>query len=469
MTSTCKSRLVPAVIAGVTLTISQPLALKPVLAETTALQAPGAPSLAPLIERVAPAVVNVSVKSKADAGMVGSQKVPEEFRRFFNFPGLDDNDEGAHPRKMPDRKATGSGVIVDAKKGYILTNYHVIDRATDIAVALKDRREFTAKLIGGDKDTDVALLKIDADNLTALPVGDSSTVKVGDYVVAVGNPFGLGQTVTSGIVSAVGRSGLSIEGYEDFIQTDAAINPGNSGGALVNMKGELVGINTAIVGSSGGNVGIGFAVPANMANSVMTQLAKYGEVKRGRIGVQIRDMTPELAKNLNSDQMIGAVIGEVMKDSPAEHAGLKTGDIVIAVNGSPLLSASDLRNRVGLMPLGEKAHMTVVRDGRKMELTVAIEKAPDAIKTAAVMQRPTLEGATFESREGAQKAEGVEVTAVERDSPAWRVGLRPNDGVVAVNRKPVTSLDQLDGALTKSQRQAALFIKRSGEDVLIIV
>ncbi|MBY0511713.1 MAG: trypsin-like peptidase domain-containing protein, partial [Rhodospirillaceae bacterium] len=258
----------------------------------------GLPTLAPLVERVTPAVVNVAVKSKMDMEDNPLFKDPK-FRRFFDLPD-----------KLPpqERSSVGSGVIIDAKKGYILTNHHVIDDATDIAITLKDKRVFTAKVIGSDKDTDVALLQIQGSDLVALPMGDATTMRVGDYVVAVGNPFGLGQTVTSGIVSALGRSGLAIEGYEDFIQTDASINPGNSGGALVNLKGELIGINTAIIGPSGGNVGVGFAVPTTMVKSVMAQLVEYGEVRRGQIGVQISDMTPELAKNLGIARAEGALI-----------------------------------------------------------------------------------------------------------------------------------------------------------------
>jgi Do/DeqQ family serine protease len=338
---------------------------------------------------------------------------------------------------------------------------------------LKDRREYTAKLIGGDEATDVALLKIDADDLTAIPIGDSSTMKVGDFVVAVGNPFGLTQTVTSGIVSALGRSNLSIEGFEDFIQTDASINPGNSGGALVNMKGELIGINTAIIGPSGGSVGIGFAIPTNMAKAIETQLVAYGEVKRGHIGVQIQDMTPELAKSLGVEkQVAGAVIERVDRDSPAERGGVKTGDVVIGIDGKALANASDLRNRVGLLPVGTSLHMTVLRGHDKKDLTLAIEKEQEAVKVAAVTDRPTLQGAKFAGADGipskAADGRGVEVTDVERGSPAWQVGLRPKDRVVAVNRTQVSNVQEMDAALN-AQREAALFIKRGGEDLLIVV
>ena len=442
-------------------------------AETSlaALQAAGVPSLAPVIERVTPAVVNVAVKEKAsdnDDAPANMQQIPEEFRKFFNMP---EGGQGQRP-KPRQRSSSGSGVIVDAKKGYVMTNFHVIEHAGEITITLKDRREFTAKVLGGDEGTDIALLKIDADNLQELPIGDSGAMKVGDFVIAVGNPFGLGQTVTSGIVSALGRSGLAIEGYEDFIQTDASINPGNSGGALVNMKGELIGINTAIMGPSGGNVGIGFAVPTSMANSVMTQLVKYGEVKRGRIGVQIQDLTPELAKSLGVNQVGGAVIQQVEKDTPADRAGIKTGDVVVAIDGQPLVNASGLRNKVGLMPLGQDLKVTVLRAGSRKDLSLTIEKEAKAITVAAVNERPTLQGAKFAGNGAvpskASTGSGIEILEVERGSPAWQVGLRAKDVIVAVNRTAVKDIQELDAAL-KSQRQAALFIKRAGEDVLIVV
>ncbi len=443
-------------------------------AETSmaALQAAGVPSLAPVIERVTPAVVNVAVKEKAssddDDAPGAQQQIPEEFGRFFNLP----EGKGGQHSKPRARMSSGSGVIVDAKKGYIMTNHHVVEHAGEISVTLKDRREFTAKVIGSDEGTDIALLKIDADNLSELPVGDSSAMKVGDFVIAVGNPFGLGQTVTSGIVSALGRSGLAIEGYEDFIQTDASINPGNSGGALVNMKGELIGINTAIMGPTGGNVGIGFAVPTSMAQSVVAQLTKYGEVKRGRIGVQIQDLTPELAKSLGVSQIGGAVIERVEKDTPADRGGMKTGDIVVAIDGKPITGASSLRNRVGLSPVGTDLKITVLRSGARKDLSLTIEKEAKAVVTAAVDERPALQGAKF-AGDGAVPSKasaggGVEIVEVERGSPAWQVGLRPKDVVVAVNRTAVKDIQQLDDAL-KTGRQAALFIKRGAEDVLIVV
>jgi len=322
------------------------------------------PSLAPLVKQVTPAVVNIAVKGTEE---VDNPLLKDPlFRRFFNIP------EGPIKREV---QAAGSGVIVDAHAGYVMTNNHVIEHADQIVVTLKDNRHFDAKLIGTDPDTDIALLKIDADNLTALPIGDSDRLEVGDFVVAIGNPFNLGQTVTSGIVSALGRTtGGELEHYENFIQTDASINPGNSGGALINLRGELVGINTAIIGPSGGNVGIGFAVPINMARSVMDQLVAHGAVKRGRIGVTLQDLTPDIAEAMHVDVNEGAIVSKVDPQSPAKRAGIKPGDVIIAVNGTPVHGSSDLRNRVGLMSIGDTVSLTIVRSGAQQTIDVRIEK-----------------------------------------------------------------------------------------------
>ncbi len=434
----------------------------------------GMPTLAPLIERVTPAVVNISVKGKVAKATLDEDNPlfqSPELRRFFQGPG----GQGGNPfeqgpqRQQRQSSATGSGVIVDAKKGYILTNHHVIDNAAEIMVTLKDKREVPAKLIGSDDGTDIALLQIDADNLSDLPIGESADMKVGDYVIAVGNPFGLGQTVTSGIVSATGRSmGGSIENYEDFIQTDASINPGNSGGALVNLKGELIGINTAIVGPSGGNVGIGFAVPTAMAKSIMTQLVANGSVSRGRIGVSIQNMSPELAKNLGIDQSSGALVGGVEKGTPADSAGLKAGDVITAINGAPVDGASEVRNRVGLSPIGTTLELTIMRGSDTKKVKVTIGKAAEAKVQKASLEetKPSIKGATFSD---SNNGKGVAVTDVEQGSPAWQAGLRPKDVVVAVNRKSVTSVDELSEELKDSNRQTALFLKRDGQDMLIVV
>jgi len=324
------------------------------------------PSLAPMLKTITPGVVNIAVK-----GRVREQNPLLQdpfFRRFFNVP------QGQNFQER-ETQATGSGVIVDAAQGYVLTNAHVVENETSIIITTKDNRRYAAKLIGRDTATDVAVLKIDPGNLTAVPFGDSDKLQVGDFVVAIGNPFGLGQTVTSGIVSALGRSGLGIEGYEDFIQTDASINPGNSGGALVDLRGELVGINTAILAPGGGNIGIGFAVPINMAHEVMDQLIRYGEVKRGLIGVSIQDLTPDLALAMNTKHTNGAVIARVAPDSPAQQAGLKSGDIVIAANGVPIHSGTQLRNAIGLTRIGNNVGLTIDRGGSERSVDVRVELA----------------------------------------------------------------------------------------------
>ena len=330
------------------------------------------PTLAPMLARVTPGVINIAVRGKVRAENPLLQD--PFFRRFFNLP------QRSQPEER-ETQATGSGVIVDAQNGYILTNGHVVDNATKIEVTTKDNKRFTAKLVGRDTEADVAVLQIPAQNLTAVPLGDSDRLQVGDFVLAVGNPFGLGQTVTSGIVSALGRSGLGIEGYEDFIQTDASINPGNSGGPLVNLYGQVVGINTAILAPGGGNIGIGFAVPINMARRVMDQIVRYGEVKRGRIGVAIQDLTPELAQAMNTKQTVGAVIARVEAGSAAEQAGLKTGDLVVAVNGTAVHSGTQLRNMIGLARIGDQVTLTVDRRGSEYTLPVRIDPAGTAAAT----------------------------------------------------------------------------------------
>jgi serine protease DegQ len=329
------------------------------------LGAVGGGTIAPMLEQVTPAVVNISVLSQAPQAENPLLRDPF-FRRFFNLPDQ-------MPQSKPQVSA-GSGVIVDARNGYVVTNNHVVENAQEIAVTLKDRRRLRAKLIGRDAATDIALLQIKAEGLTALPIGDSDRAKVGDFVVAIGNPFGLGQTVTSGIVSATGRSGLKIEGYEDFIQTDASINPGNSGGALVNFQGELIGINTAIIGPAGGSVGIGFAVPVSIVRSVMEQLREYGEVRRGRLGVAIQDLTPDLAESMSLKGDEGALIAKIERGSPADSGGLRSGDVVIAVDGRPIRSATDFRNRIGLLRVGTPVQLTVMREGGQKSVTVRTQR-----------------------------------------------------------------------------------------------
>ncbi|MDJ0947481.1 MAG: Do family serine endopeptidase [Alphaproteobacteria bacterium] len=333
-------------------------------ARPSAAEPPGGdvPTLAPMLKKVTPAVVNIAVRGRVAMSDNPLWRDPF-FRRFFELPD-----------EPPERefRAAGSGVIVDAKNGYVLTSNHVVRNAEEVNVTLRDGRSFKATLVGQDPGADIAVIRIPARRLTALPMGDSDRLQVGDYVIAVGNPFGLGQTVTSGIVSALGRTGLGIRGYENFIQTDAPINPGNSGGALVDLRGRLVGINTAIVGPAGGNIGIGFAVPVNMARNVMQQLVRYGEVRRGRLGVKVRDLTPEEAKAQGLESSWGAVVASILPDSPASRAGLRAEDVIIAVDGARVRSAADLRNKIGLRDPGEQVSVGFMREGRKQTVALVL-------------------------------------------------------------------------------------------------
>lgn len=397
------------------------------------------PTLAPLVERVAPAVVNIAVLSRSPEQDNPMLQDPF-FRRFFGLP------EQSRPQL-----SAGSGVIVDAQRGYVLTNHHVIKDAQQIAVTLRDGRRLEAKLLGSDEGTDVALLTVRADDLKALALGDSDNLRVGDYVIAIGNPFGLGQTVTTGIVSALGRTGLDIEGYEDFIQTDASINPGNSGGALINLKGELIGVNTAILGPAGANIGIGFAVPSNMVRDVMQQLVKYGEMRRGRIGLTTQDIAPDEAKRLGPQASRAAVVVEVAKNSPADKAGLRAGDAIIALNGRAVRGSSDLRNQIGLIPVGEEVEFKYLREGeaRLAKARVEAVRAAEASSGASIAE---LNGATVADAERSGRPEAVAVVDVVRGSPAWGRGLRPGDLIVAVNRQKVRTTRELTAALQAQGR-----------------
>jgi len=426
----------------------------------TQIDRAGLPSLAPIVSRVTPAVVNISAitRSPIEDNPLFSDPF---FRRFFNLPD----------RPQRQEQAVGSGVIVDAAHGYVLTNNHVIKNAEQAVVTLKDRRQFQAKLVGTDPGTDIAVLKIDAKNLTALKFGDSDALRVGDYVIAIGNPFGIGQTVTSGIVSALGRSGLDIEGYEDFIQTDASINPGNSGGALVNLRGELVGINSAIIGPSGGNVGIGFAVPSNMARTVMTQIVRYGEVRRGRLGVEMTDVTPHLMRKLGLSSLDGAVVARVQTGSPAAKAGLRKHDVIVEMNGKPVRSATELRTRLGLTPIGEEIELRV-RQGEETHLIRARMAAPQQVATGKGHVISALPGIrVVEIERGSplyQRIQGVIVSAVEQDSQAWQAGFRPADIIYAVNRKRVRTLEEFRRALDRS-RGYTVSLLRGDFDITITV
>ena len=420
------------------------------------------PTLAPMIEKAAPAVVNISTRGRV---RVEDNPLFQDpfFRRFFGAPDM--------PRERL-TQSLGSGVVVDAAKGYVLTNNHVVDKADEITVTLRDGRSLSAKLIGADPEADVAVIQIPAQNLSALPLADSTRLRVGDFVVAIGNPFGLGQTVTSGIVSALGRTGLGIEGYENFIQTDASINPGNSGGALVNLRGELVGVNTAILAPGGGNVGIGFAIPSNMAHDIMRQLVTYGEVKRGQLGVVMQDLTPDLAKAFNIKGQSGAVVAKVLKGSPADKAGLAAGDVVTTVNGNPVRGAADLRNVVGLLRVGEKVALGVLRDGNPHTINVLIAQASQA-KVDMGRVQPRLAGATLGMiEEGSPlygRIEGMVVLDVESGSRAWDAGLRKDDIIQSINRLPVRTVDELKRAVKASERRLLLAVRRGRSGMFLVI
>lgn len=428
----------------------------------TALQG-DVPTLAPMLKKSMPAVVNIATSSTVK---VQNPLLDDPFFREFFFRG-----QKPQPRERK-TQSIGSGVIVDAQKGYVLTNQHVIDNADEIFVVLQDNRRIAAKIIGSDKATDVAVLQIDAKDLIALPMSDSDAVEVGDFAVAIGNPVGLGHTVTSGIISAVGRSGLGIEEYEDFIQTDASINPGNSGGALINLKGELIGINTAIYSRTGGNIGIGFAIPVNMARSVMDQLLEHGEIKRGMLGVQIQDLTPELAEAMDVKVGSGALVSSVMEGSAAAKAGLKQGDIITAIDNSDVADASTLRNRVGLKRIGETVKLAVLRDGKALSLKATIGDMPEAA-VATEKDLPRLAGAHFgagipDNHPLLGKVEGVYISDVDAGSAAWRAGLRPGDVIVSVNKKAVKSFQELSTA-ANSKGNLLLYVRRPEGALYIVI
>ena len=420
------------------------------------------PSLAPMLERITPAVVNISTQ-----GHVQLQTNPlfndPFFRRFFNAPNL------PQERKT---QSLGSGVIVDARRGLVLTNNHVIANADQITVRLIDGREFQAKLVGADPETDVAVIQIKGTALIALRSADSERLRVGDYVVAIGNPFGLGQTVTSGIVSALARSGLGITGYEDLIQTDASINPGNSGGALVNLRGELVGINTAIYSQSGGNIGIGFAIPINMANQIMEQLVKFGEVNRGFLGAEMQNLTPDLAAAFGLTSAHGAVLVNILPGSAAEQSGLRAGDVVTAVNGKPVRDASDLRNQVGLMRVGDTLKLEILRDGKRQAVTTAVGTKATAASANGI-KNERLAGVSIgeipEDSPAYGRLYGIMVYEIAQRTRAFAAGLRQGDIITAVNRQPIKDVSAFVEAVTHIQGQLLLRVQRGNQAAFLVI
>jgi Do/DeqQ family serine protease len=418
------------------------------------------PTLAPMLKEVNPAVVNIATYTTRTVRQNPLLNDPF-FRHFFNVP------PNQRPQQQRRTQSAGSGVIIDANKGTVVTNHHVIDGADEIVVSLEDGRSYKAELLGSDPEVDIAVLKLqEFDNLIAVGVADSDQLQVGDFVIAIGNPFGLGQTVTSGMVSALGRTGLGIEGYENFIQTDASINPGNSGGALVNLRGELVGINTAILAPSGGNVGIGFAIPANMAQVSIDQILKHGEVKRGQLGVIIQDLTPELAEAFELDkQQRGVVIAEVQEGSAAEKAGIEAGDVVISLNGKEVQSSAQLRNEIGLRRIGDDLKLTILRDGRTKIVKAKVGETQTELASDGNVHR-FLEGATLSEDD---RVKGVIIKELEPGSTAARYGLRSGDVIVAANRQPTRTLEELKKAASRSKDQLVLRIRRGNAALYVVL
>ncbi|WP_286237256.1 DegQ family serine endoprotease [Neptuniibacter halophilus] len=444
------------------LTVLLLLLLAPLSRAALPAQLPGQqplPSLAPMLEQVNPAVVNIATYSTTQSRYNPLFNDPF-FRRFFNIP------EQELPRKAERKRqqSAGSGVIVDASEGIVMTNYHVVKGADEVRVGLVDGRGFDARIIGTDPALDIAILKVEADGLTEVKMADSSQLRVGDFVVAIGNPFSLGQTVTTGIVSALGRSGLGIEGYENFIQTDASINPGNSGGALVNLRGELVGINTAIIAPAGGNVGIGFAIPVNMARASLQQILQHGEVKRGQIGVSIQDISADLreAFNLENGQK-GVLLTRIEDASSADRAGLVPGDIVIRVNDQNTLSAAQLRSQIAMIPPGEEVSLTILREGTEMQFRLLVEEIDQSVQTTSM--HPLLEGAVFADHE----AGGVVLAALKPDSRAAYSGLRPGDLIVSANKVRVTDLRAFREVLKRSRSSILLQIQRGNMTLYLVI
>lgn len=419
------------------------------------------PSLSPMLKQINPAVVNISTFSTREAQ--NPLLNDPFFRRFFNIPDQEQFQQQA-PKKR--EQSAGSGVIVDAKKGIVMTNYHVIKGADEVQVSLVDGRSFTAEVKGSDPELDIAILKIDAKNLAEVPLGNSNRLEVGDFVVAIGNPFGLGQTVTTGVVSALGRTGLGIEGYENFIQTDASINPGNSGGALVSLRGELIGINTAIIAPAGGNVGIGFAIPVNMAKASMEQILVHGEVKRGQLGVGIQEITPELreAFELKNGQQ-GVLVTGVTKGSEAEKAGVKAGDIIVAVDDRKTSSAGQLRSQIGIKEVGDKVVLSVLREGKTNKIMVNVGE-PQQLSELSGRLHSLLEGTHFED---IPDSDGVVVAGVSRNSRAAYSGLRPGDVITGANRKHVIDLKSFKKALARNQQTVLLQINRNGRPMYLVI
>jgi Do/DeqQ family serine protease len=409
------------------------------------------PSLAPMLDNVIPAVVNISTVTRIETADHPLLRDPF-FRQFFDIP----------KRRERQSNSLGSGVIIDAERGLALTNHHVIAKADQIEVTLHDGRTLTAELIGADPETDIAVLRLPPQGLQALPLADSDSLKVGDFVVAIGNAFGLSQTVTSGIVSALGRSGLGIEGYESFIQTDASINPGNSGGPLVNLRGELVGLNTAILAPGGGNIGIGFAIPVNMARAIMEQVVEFGAVRRGQFGVTVQDLTSDLATALGLSSRYAAVVTRIEPGSTAAEAGLREGDVILRINGQPIKGAADVRNRFGLLRVGTQVDLEVVRAGKPIRVSGEIDD-PYRGFSAGRRVAPQLAGALLGELETRGGDRAVSVGTVEPNSPAWSAGLREGDLILQINGDRVEGLIDMSRSVRRYGAVYSLRVQRGDQ------
>jgi serine protease Do/serine protease DegQ len=415
------------------------------------------PSLAPMLEKVTPGVVLISVTGTH----VEKSKVPDAFKFFFGNPNQNKNQS-----REREFRGLGSGVIIDADKGYIVTNNHVINEADEIQITLKDGRQIKAKKIGSDASSDIALLQIDAENLIEVKLGDSDNIRVGDFTVAIGSPFGLGQTVTSGIISALGRSGLNAQNYEDFIQTDAAINSGNSGGALIDLNGKLVGINTAILGPNGGNVGIGFAIPSNMVDNLVRQIIEFGEVRRGVLGVLGRSVNGEIAKALELESSQGGFIEQVVADSAADEAGIEAGDVITKVNGKMVKTFAEIRGKIGSIGAGKNVELTVIKkDGSEKDYDVTLKKQETAKVEAASIHR-MLDGAELENNANGQ---GIDVNSVEEDSPAAVIGLQRGDIISGINRTRIKSIGELRSYLNDNKGVFALNVVRGNSTLFLMI
>lgn len=466
------------------LALSLGLALSPLaMAAETASSAATAqqmPSLAPMLEKVMPSVVSINVEGSTT---VNTPRMPRNFQQFFgdNSPFCQDGspfqsspfcqgggagDDGQGGGQQQKFMALGSGVIIDAAKGYVVTNNHVVDNANTIKVQMSDGRKFDAKVVGKDPRSDIALIQIqDPKNLTAIKLADSDALRVGDYTVAIGNPFGLGETVTSGIVSALGRSGLNAENYENFIQTDAAINRGNSGGALVNLNGELIGINTAILAPDGGNIGIGFAIPSNMVKNLTAQMVQYGQVKRGELGIMGTELNSELAKAMKVDAQRGAFVSQVMPNSSAAKAGIKAGDVITSLNGKPISSFAALRAEVGSMPIGSKVTLGLLREGKPVNVSMELQQSSqNQVDSSTIFSG--IEGAEM-SNKGADK--GVVVNNVKANSPAARIGLKKGDVIMGANQQPVKNIAELRKILDSKPSVLALNIQRGDTSIYLLM